>query len=333
MINGDAAVRNLWKRFSLAIATALLGGALAGCETTSGLFGSSSDDSANAAAVAQAAPPPAPVPKTRISIAPVIGAPEGIAKQLSQQLGSSLEARQIGVAKAGEAADFTVRGYVVAAKDKSATKISYIWDVNDASGKRVNRVTGEESGPLSDRDPWAVVTANIVQAIAERAAGSLATSLPAAAAGSPIAAAAAPSAAGAQRTSATTTASIPQSQSGAVVAMVPSVTGAPGDGPQALSAAMQKELTRNGVQLAQGSSATAYRIEGKVQLGPSKSGTQPIQIEWQVKDPKGNKLGTVSQKNEIPQGSLDGAWGQTADVAAAAAAQGVIKLLPQTQTN
>jgi hypothetical protein len=95
---------------------------------------------------------------------------------------------------------------------------------------------------------------------------------------------------------------------------------------------MQRELNRNGIQLASGG-APAYRIEGKVQVGAAKSGTQPIQIEWQVKDPRGNKLGTVSQKNDIPQGSLDGAWGQTADIAAAAAAQGVIKLLPQTQTN
>ena len=47
----------------------------------------------------------------------------------------------------------------------------------------------------------------------------------------------------------------------------------------------------------------------------AKDGKQPIQIDWQVKDPQGKKLGTVSQKNEIPQGSLDGAWGKTADAA------------------
>ena len=32
-----------------------------------------------------------------------------------------------------------------------------------------------------------------------------------------------------------------------------------------------------------------------------------------MSDPHGKKLGTVSQKNEIPEGSLDGAWGKTAD--------------------
>ena len=54
------------------------------------------------------------------------------------------------------------------------------------------------------------------------------------------------------------------------------------------------------------------------------------QLNYQyTTDPTGKKLGTVSQKNEVPQGSLDGSWGKTADAAAAAAAQGIVKLLPQ----
>ena len=59
------------------------------------------------------------------------------------------------------------------------------------------------------------------------------------------------------------------------------------------------------------------------------AGKQKISIDWVVKDPRGNKLGTVSQKNEIPAGSLNGKWGGTASAAAAAAAQGIIRLLPQ----
>ena len=48
-----------------------------------------------------------------------------------------------------------------------------------------------------------------------------------------------------------------------------------------------------------------------------------------MRDPRGKKLGTVSQRNEIPEGSLDGEWGPTATQAAGAAAQGIVKLLPQ----
>jgi hypothetical protein len=115
--------------------------------------------------------------------------------------------------------------------------------------------------------------------------------------------------------------------------MVPNVVGAPGDGSVALTGAIQRELTRSGVSLTEQATAQTYKVEGKVVVGQGQNGKQPIQIDWDVKDPQGKKLGTVSQKNEIPQGSLDGAWGKTADAAASAAAQGIVKLLPKTQVN
>ena len=37
----------------------------------------------------------------------------------------------------------------------------------------------------------------------------------------------------------------------------------------------------------------------------------------------------LPQNNDVPQGSLDGAWGKAADAAAAAAAQGILKLIPK----
>jgi len=97
------------------------------------------------------------------------------------------------------------------------------------------------------------------------------------------------------------------------------VTGATGDGNASLKDALIEELAR------------AYRVEGTVALGPAKDGKQSIHIEWTVRDPSGKKLGTVSQRNEIPEGSLDGAWGKTAEQAAGAAAQGIVRLLPQSK--
>jgi len=112
---------------------------------------------------------------------------------------------------------------------------------------------------------------------------------------------------------------------------VPVVAGAPGDGNIALAEALQRELSRQGLSLVD-KPGSSYRVEGKVALGVMKDGKQPIQIDWRVKDPQGKALGTVSQKNEIPPGSLDGSWGKTADAAAAAAAQGIVKLLPQPKS-
>jgi Mrp family chromosome partitioning ATPase len=183
------------------------------------------------------------------------------------------------------------------------------------------------------------VTGAVTQSIADKTTTQLATWISAnRPAGSPAVAGQAPDAAGAQRPVAavatpaaepasarTTTASLPAS--GDVAAIVPAVTGAPGDGNSALSSALQRELSRQGVTMA--NRPGAYRIEGKVAMGGGQSGKQSIQIDWLVRDPQGRSLGTVSQKNEIPEGSLDGTWGNTADAAAGAATQGILKLLPQ----
>jgi hypothetical protein len=337
------------KSVVFAVLTAFVGLSLGGCETGANLFASSADPStslsvgpASTTSTAQTA---------KIAVAPVIGAPDNVAKQLESQLASAIEAQRITVARDPNAkAEYTLRGYVVSAREKGRTKVSYIWDVTDSSGKRVNRITGEEvlAGAQS-KDPWASVTPQVVNTISSKTAGSLVTWLPSqgaavatatpsttgatsAPAATPLAysssAPAAPSAAGGPST---TTGSI--ARDGGVTAMVPSVVGAPGDGSVALTNAIQRELSRSGVALTETPNANTYKVEGKVVVGQGQNGKQPIQIDWDVKDPQGKKLGTVSQKNEIPQGSLDGAWGKTADAAASAAAQGIVKLLPKTQVN
>jgi len=343
---------------ALAVLMALAGFGLAGCETSASLFGWNSPPAQETTA---ATPPPAAMPPlARVSVAPIVGAPDAIAKQIQQEFTSAVEKQRISVtASKDERADYTLRGYIVAAKDKAATKdkattkVSYIWDVTDPSGKRVNRITGEEVISVNaTSDPWAAITPQVAQSIAGKAANSFAAWLPSQssqapanvaqpssvgaqpAAAMPPAAAVKRATAGKQQPSATasaqpspTTGSI--GREGPVTAIVPSVTGAPGDGPTSLTAAIQRELTSKGVTVSEKVTAAAYRVEGTVTVGEAKQGKQPIHIEWLVRDPQGKKLGTVSQRNEIPEGSLDGEWGPTATQAAGAAAQGIVKLLPQ----
>jgi hypothetical protein len=283
---------------------------------------------------------------TRISVAPVIGAPDGIAKQLAQDFSAAMGQKNVALVSPQDKSDFAVRGYIVAAKDKGATKVSYIWDITDPSGKRVNRITGEEAAAgAAAGDAWSVVTPQTTQAIAQKSATSLANWLaqqsPASAAvasASPASmSAVAPTAVGAlpstapapsvqPRMAAVTS---PAAPAAPVAAVIPSLTGAPGDGNNALAAALQAELTKNGVGSAS-QGGQPYRVEGVVKVGNAADGKQPVQIDWNVKDPSGKRLGTVTQKNEIAAGSLDQSWGRTADAAASAAAQGILKLLPKT---
>jgi len=345
------------KPIALALCAGWLALGLAGCETAQSLF-SSSGDTPTASVANQ--PPAAPKGPAQLAIAPVIGPPESVSKQLQAQLATDIERQNIRVAKSpNESAQYTLRGYVVSSLDKtgSKAKISYIWDVTDASGKGVHRVSGEETTPAGQsKDPWTAVTPNVVEAITGRTVASVSKWLP-------LQTPPAPAPAVASNTNADTTSGLVQTAAatpdaaaqaypkpppsspspapvtgsigkpGVISARVPSVTGAPGDGSTSLRSALQRELTRNGVTLAEAPSPQTYTVEGMVAMGPGADGKQPITIDWNVSDPNGKKLGTVSQKNEVPQGSLDGAWGKTADAAAAAAAQGILKLLPQkTQT-
>jgi len=357
---------------SLILASALALG-LAGCESGSSLLSSAGSDAAPQAAVATPPPQSAISQTARLEIAPIIGAPENVARDLQAQLGNAIEKNKITVAHGPTArGEYVLRGYVVAAREKAGAKISYIWDITDQSGKRAHRITGEENAAAAGTgDPWTAANAQIIQMIADKTAAQITawhngisgvpvaaataatTSTQVANATAPAAtaataAAAAPATAVAATPAAVSPSAVPAAQTAALtttpaatgpttgsieqgqyLALVPGVSGAPGDGGMSLTSAIQRELSKSGVALTTTPGGTAtYKVEGKVAMGQGKDGKQPIQIDWTVVDPAGKKLGTVSQKNEVPQGSLDGAWGKTADAAAQAAAQGIVKLLP-----
>jgi hypothetical protein len=321
---------------------------LAGCSSAPSLF-SPGDGSSPQVSIAPTPQNASQVAK--LQIAPVIGSPDTVSRELQTQLTSALERNRISVATAaGATGEYIVRGYIVAAREQNGSKISYIWDLTDAAGKRAHRITGEEFAAGSGSDPWSSVTPQIIQRIADKTATQIASSLPggtsvpvatnrssAPSGAAPAVASGATSAGSSVSTAANSYATPPPATtssiatSGPVMAMVPGVVGAPGDGSASLTSAIQRELSSKGLQLANAPGSQTYKVQGKVAMGQGKDGKQPIQIDWTVLDPAGKKLGTVSQKNEVPQGSLDGAWGKTADAAAAAAAQGILKLLPQAK--
>ncbi len=340
-----AAARSFVKPLALAVIAAVTSMSLAGCESSNNLFGSAAEPTP---AVANAADPAVSGKAAKIAVAPLLGPPDSVSKMFQSQLTSTLEASRITVAKAPtDKAEYTLRGYLVSANEKAKTKVSYIWDVTDNAGKQVHRISGEETVASGQgKDPWVAVTPQLVDSISKKASASVATWLSTtggapAVAGVPVASAApaaAPAAAPRQAVTAApaapaataqTTGSIGKPEG--VNVMVSSVTGAPGDGSVALTNAMQKALTAKGVALTDKATGQTYKVQGKVAVGAAKDGKQPIQIDWELTDPKGKFYKRVTQKNEIPQGMLDGAWGQTADAAAGAAADTLAGLLPKQQ--
>jgi len=269
----------------------------------------------------------------KIAVAPIIGTTQEIAKQLGDALVVAGSERGLSIVTDGGKANYTLRGYLIATAEGKTTKISYIWDVNDAGGQKVARVSGEEAvAGRAGADPWANVDAGAIRSIAGKTASQLAASMPHGGGSASAVASAAdstPTAAAPSRP-APSTAAAPAPAPKANGVVVAPVAGAPGDGTRSLTTALKKRLYAGGVKLANGTNANVYMVKGTVSLADASGGKQNIRIDWQVLDPNGKKLGTVSQQNTIPKGSLNGPWGAIADAAAGAAANGILKLLPKS---
>ena len=264
---------------------------------------------------------------TKIAVAPIIGTTPEVAQEMTAALVAAGKDRNLTLLTDGGKANYTLRGYLIASSEKRGSKVSYIWDVNDAQGSRVARISGDEViTTRSGSDPWSGVDSAAIRSIAGKTTSQLAASLSRGGGSSsaPVAVA--------DRTPATTAstpvASVASPRAAGVV--VAPVAGAPGDGQRSLTTALKKRLYAGGVKLANGTAANVYMVKGSVKLVDASGGKQSIRIDWLVLDPSGKKLGTVSQQNTIPKGSLNGPWGAIADAAAGAAADGIIKLLPKS---
>ncbi|WP_141693951.1 hypothetical protein [Methyloligella halotolerans] len=297
------------------------------------------------------------------ALSPIVGAPSEITEQMTQALVQQGQANGVTIVPNGQDAPLTIRGYLVASRERRGATISYIWDVNDAGGKRVNRVAGEQQVPRPRSDPWSGVGATELNQIAAKTIAGLSgrgggASAPPATASAPRSGTPAPSASGGSSssggggfnsflnrnfgggssgsgaTAAATRAAAPAAAAtaaatGPVTTLVAPVQGAPGDGQTSLARAMQKKLAADGVKLARARGANVYTVQGKVSVTNASGNRETVRIDWTVLDPSGKRVGTVSQQNTIGKGSLNGPWGAIADAAAGAAADGIVDLLPK----
>jgi hypothetical protein len=108
------------------------------------------------------------------------------------------------------------------------------------------------------------------------------------------------------------------------------VAGAPGDGEEALAAAVSRRLASIGLPPATAfQAANVYEVQGTVKVAPAGKGKESVMIVWVVLDPDGQQLGVVRQMRDVRKGSLDKRWGPAADAAAEAAAADIAALLPR----
>ena len=325
-----AAAPRIARILKLSITAGLMSVMLSACGT-SDIFGTTGQITSQ---IPQATSQTAQTPASKVAFARIIGAPTSVSTRLTKNLIEAAAKRNLAVITNGsDKPDYTIRGYVVAAGMNTGTKLSYIWDIADKTGKRAHRITGEEIlNGKNAKDPWANVTDGAINGIAEKTVGKFITWLPNKKTGASTPAVAPPASqkiANAAPAAPAYTGSL-ATNSGATTAFIEAVHGAPGDGKASLTNAIRQQLKAKGIRIASANTSPNYVVRGNVSMGAPSNGNQKIKIEWQVLDPNGKRLGVVSQKNVIPQGTLDGKWGGTAQAAASAASQGIVKLLPST---
>ncbi|MCX5495187.1 hypothetical protein OSH11_10760 [Kaistia dalseonensis] len=120
------------------------------------------------------APPAVPFADAKFSFAPVTGAPASILNNLSAQLGREAFAQHVTLVPAGDpTATYVVKGYLSAVGDSSGTILVYVWDIFDTSGRRVHRISGQETSSTGSQDPWGGVTQDTTINVARRTIGGI----------------------------------------------------------------------------------------------------------------------------------------------------------------
>jgi hypothetical protein len=294
--------------------------------------------------------------KPAVALSPAEGVPQKYASKVNDQLAASIKAKGVQIVEVKDAQYVIKTSYLALPEPKKGTKVTYTVTVTDKAGNKVRTISGEEL--VSEKrggDSWNHVTDESAQHVAVKTAMDLTAWIenPNAPAPSAAVANATPALAPAPvkvaahtpkpakpttetaslASAVDTPAPVPavkkaSATPGEVVAIVPTVTGAPGDGKTALAEAMKRALSRQGIKLASAAGPGTYKIQGHVEVGAAANGQQPITIKWVVLDPSGKPMEkTVVQNNKVSAGTLDGAWGEVADQAAGAAASEVSKLL------
>jgi hypothetical protein len=105
--------------------------------------------------------------------------------------------------------------------------------------------------------------------------------------------------------------------------LVADVTGAPGDGNQALTQQMRARLAVLGPVVLTTPTGADFSVEGGVKVVPIPGRKERVEIQWSVKTASGDERGRVVQLNEIPAGTLDHYWGDVAVVVATEASNGI----------
>ena len=153
--------------------------ALQGCSNQSTL----GDLTTTAAAPQTTAPAPQKtmIIVAKVALSPLIGPPQNVVSQMTRNLDVAATTSQLALLTDADAVgDYRLKGYLVATRSAKGVELSYIWDVFNNRGKRIDRSTGSEviAGPVSGRNLWSIITPQTYQKIADRGIATVVKHIP-----------------------------------------------------------------------------------------------------------------------------------------------------------
>lgn len=127
------------------------------------------DGTVQPGAVAPAGQPSNGQELARVYFAPVVGAPVQLVAALSKRLGAVGSANGVTLVSQGTPGMTNeIKGYFSAFTENGSTSVIHVWDVVSPSGQRVHRIQGQEVVPGATSDPWASVTPETMDSIADK---------------------------------------------------------------------------------------------------------------------------------------------------------------------
>ncbi|TIS68700.1 hypothetical protein [Mesorhizobium sp.] len=128
-------------------------------------------------APSQPAKSAAVIARTRLQVAPIVGASVEAATPLTAELQTRAKQRGITLAgSAGQTPTHVLKGYFSTMSEGKDTTVIYVWDVYDPAGNRLHRINGQQKAPSANGgEGWAAVAPETMQAIADQTIDQFAT--------------------------------------------------------------------------------------------------------------------------------------------------------------
>jgi hypothetical protein len=237
-----------------------------------------------------------------VAIAPIEGLPRATAEKLGPAMANALQEREIAASdKTASIGSYELVGRIQKmAPSQGKAALAVLWELRDPSGQRVGERAERVDAPSDDWDTGSEdAVARLAAVSAARVAALIQDEAPS------------------------------ETEIGGRTRLtIGAITGAPGDGDQALVSSITEILKKQDLAIVSDPQAKAdIVLDAEIAVAKPKGGKQNVKIVWHVRRKDGGEIGTVGQENDVPAGLLDGAWGDVAYMVAVSAQDGIMELV------